>query len=180
VPGLQVIESMDGGGLPTIKVKIRGGTQSLAGNTDPLILVDGVPFPDAQSISALDPSIIDRVEVITRAAPQYGSRGSNGVIAIYTKSGFTAGSERNYLSYKIPGYDKPRAFFSPTHSSDSNSSNPDFRTTIFWKPDVKTDEKGNASLTFYSADLATRYRIVVEGVTEKGTPVRAVSYITVE
>ncbi len=180
VPGLQVIESMDGGGLPTIKVKIRGGTQSLAGNTDPLILVDGVPFPDAQSISALDPSMIDRVEVITRASPQFGSRGSNGVIAIYTKSGFTAGSERNYLSYKIPGYDKPRAFFSPTHGEGSNSSNPDFRTTIFWKPDVKTDEKGNAAVSFYSADLATRYRIVVEGVTEKGVPVRAVSYITVE
>jgi TonB-dependent Receptor Plug Domain len=180
VPGLQVIESMDGGGLPTIKVKIRGGTQSLAGNTDPLILVDGVPFPDAQSISALDPSMIDRVEVITRATPQYGSRGSNGVIAIYTKSGFTAGSERNYLSYKIPGYDTPRAFFSPTYGDDNNSSNPDFRTTIFWKPDVRTDEKGNASVSFYSADLATRYRIVVEGVTEKGTPLRAVSYITVE
>lgn len=91
-------------------------TQSLAGNTDPLILVDGVPFPDAQSISALDPSMIDRVEAITRATPQYGSRGSNGVIAIYTKSGFTSGSERNYLSYKIPGYDKPRSFFSPNYS----------------------------------------------------------------
>lgn len=180
VPGLQVIESLDGGGLPVIRVRVRGGTSSLAGNTEPLILVDGVPFPDAQSISAIDPSVVDRVEVITRAAPQYGSRGSNGVIAIYTKSGFTSGNQRNYLSYKISGYDKPRSFFSPTYSEASNSSNPDFRTTIFWKPDLKTDEKGTATVNFYSADLATRYRIVVEGVTEKGNPVRAVSYITVE
>jgi len=180
VPGLQVIESTDGGGLPTIRVRIRGGTQSLAGSTEPLILVDGVPFPDAQSISALDPSMIDRVEVITRASPQFGSRGSNGVIAIYTKSGFTSGRERNYLSYKIPGYDKPKPFVAPNYLNGSDTSAPDFRTTVFWKPDLKTDAQGNASVSFYTADLATRYRIVVEGITEKGKPVRGVYYITVE
>lgn len=180
VPGLQVIESTDGGGLPTIRVRIRGGTQSLAGSTEPLILVDGVPFPDAQSISALDPSMIDRVEVITRASPQFGSRGSNGVIAIYTKSGFTSGRERNYLSYKVPGYDKPKPFVAPSYANGSDASTPDFRTTIFWKPDLKTDDQGNATVSFYTADLATRYRMVVEGVTEKGKPVRGVYYITVE
>ncbi|HNV30789.1 MAG TPA: hypothetical protein PKJ83_16705, partial [Cyclobacteriaceae bacterium] len=61
-----------------------------------------------------------------------------------------------------------------------DSQTPDFRTTIFWKPDVKTDDTGKVTVPFYAADLATRYRIVVEGVTEKGVPVRAVSYITVE
>ncbi len=176
VPGLRVIENADG----AISVRVsRAG--SFASSTEPLILVDGVPFPDARSISALSASMVDRVEVITRASPQYGSRGSNGVIAIYTKSGFSAQiPEPNYLSYKIPGYNKPRSFYSPDYSANTNSSNPDFRTTIFWKPDLKIDNQGRGRVQFYSADLATRYRIVVEGVTEKGEPVRAVSYITVE
>jgi hypothetical protein len=178
VPSLQVIESIDG----TIRISVRGGTSSLAGPTEPLILVDGVPFPDANSISAIDKNMVDRVEVITRASPQYGSRGTNGIIAIYTKSGFNSTpSEKNYLSYKVPGYSTPGRFFSPTYTGDStDSQNLDFRTTIFWNPDLKTDEQGKATVQFYSADLATKYRIVVEGVTEKGEPVRAVSYITVE
>lgn len=180
VPGLQVTEMMDPGGLPIIRVRLRGGTSSLAGNTDPLILVDGVPFPDAQSVNALSPAIVDRVEVITRASPQYGSRGSNGLIAIYTKTGYNLDGTKNYLSHKIKGYDRPRAFYSPDYSKDRDSDNADFRTTIFWKPDVKTDDEGNASIGFFTADLATRYRIVVEGVTAQGKPVRAVSYITVE
>jgi len=183
VPGLQVTESMDGGGFRVVRVRIRGGTSSLTGDTEPLILVDGVPFPDAQSISAVDPSQVDRVEVITRASPQFGSRGTNGIIAIYTKSGRISplAVENDYLAYKIPGYSKYQKFYSPDYSGPStDSQGADFRTTIFWKPDLKTDEKGNASFGFYTADLATRYRIVVEGVTEKGTPVRAESFITVE
>jgi uncharacterized protein YfaS (alpha-2-macroglobulin family) len=120
--------------------------------------------------------------VLTRAAPQYGSRGSNGVIAIYTKQGaFFKESEPDYLSFKVPGYHKPAAFYSPDYSvADDNFKNPDFRTTIFWKPDLKVDTKGEATVNFYTADLATKYRIVVEGVTSKGTPVRSVTYITVE
>lgn len=176
VPGLRVIENADG----EISVRVsRAG--SFASSTEPLILVDGVPFPDARSISGLSPSMVDRVEVITRASPQYGSRGSNGVIAIYTKSGFSAQtSEKNFLDYKIPGYSRTRLFISPDYSTAKDIQTPDFRTTIFWKPDVKTDEAGNATVRFFTADLATRYRIVVEGVTDKGVPVRAVSYITVE
>jgi hypothetical protein len=180
VPGLQVTESLGPGGLQVVRVKLRGGTSSMASDTDPLILVDGVPFPDVQSVSALSPSMVDRVEVVTRASPQYGSRGANGLIAIYTKSGFKTDGTKDYLSHKLKGYDRPRLFYSPDYSKDKEAVNPDFRTTIFWKPDVRTDEKGIASVNFYTADLATRYRIVVEGVTDQGKPVRAVSFITVE
>lgn len=181
VPGLRVTESLDAGGFRTVRVQIRGAS-SLTGNTEPLILVDGVPFPDAQSLISIDPSMVERIEVVTSASPQFGSRGTNGVIAIYLKTGYTAQGEtkKNFISYKIPGYSRTQPFISPDYSTSKDTQTPDFRTTIFWKPDVKTDDAGKASVQFYSADLVTRYRIVVEGVTEKGTPVRAVSYITVE
>jgi hypothetical protein len=180
VPGLQVTESLGPGGLQVVRIKLRGGTSSMASDTDPLILVDGVPFPDVQSVGALSASNVDRVEVVTRASAQYGSRGANGLIAIYTKSGYNIDGTKNYLSHKIKGYNRPRAFYSPDYSKEKDADNADFRTTIFWKPDVKTDENGVASVSFYTADLATRYRIVVEGVTDQGKPVRAVRYISVE
>jgi len=180
VPGLQVYETKDDGGFSVVRVKIRGGSSSFAGNTDPLILVDGVPFPDAQSIGGLSPAVVDRVEVVTRASSQFGSRGANGLIAIYTKTSYNLDGTKNYLSHKIKGYDKPRSFYSPEYATEKDRDNPDFRTTIFWKPNVKTDASGNVSVSFYAADLATRYRIVVEGITEQGKPVSAVSYITVD
>lgn len=181
VPGLRVTESLDAGGFRTVRVQIRGAS-SLTGNTEPLILVDGVPFPDANSLISIDPSMVERIEVVTSASPQFGSRGSNGIIAIYLKTGYSARGEtnKNFISYKIPGYSRIQPFISPDYSTSKDSQTPDFRTTIFWKPDVKTDDTGNVTVPFYAADLATRYRIVVEGVTEKGVPVRAVSYITVE
>lgn len=181
VPGLRVTEVVDAGGFRTVKVQIRGAS-SLTGDTEPLILVDGVPFPDANSLFSIDPSMVDRIEVVTSASPQFGSRGTNGVISIFMKTGYSAQGEvqKNYISYKIPGYSRSKAFVSPDYSASKESQNPDFRTTIFWKPNLLTDETGKTSVQFYAADLVTRYRIVVEGVTESGRPVRAVKYVTVE
>lgn len=181
VPGLRVTEVMDAGGFRSVRVQIRGAS-SLTGDTEPLILVDGVPFPDANSLISIDPSMVERVEVVTSATPQFGSRGTNGVISIFMKTGYKGQTEvkKNYISYKIPGYSRSKTFVSPDYTASSDSQNPDFRTTIFWKPDLLTDDSGGATQQFYAADLVTRYRIVVEGVTESGQPVRAVKYVTVE
>jgi len=173
VPGL-VVTQTDGG----IFIRLRG-QKTLLGNNEPLILVDGTPLPDAGSVSSIDPYSVDRVEIINRAVPIYGSRGVGGMIAIYTKTGIEEDTDYKKYIYKIPGYDKSNVFYSPDYSVQGSNS-PDFRTTIYWKPDVITDENGNATVTFYTADLATRYRIVVEGITEQGELVRAVKYITVE
>jgi len=141
--------------------------------------VDGVPLPDAESVSSIDPYSVDRVEIINRAVPLYGSRGAGGMIAIYLKKGVDLDDDTRKYVYRIPAYDKSNTFHAPDYGK-RNDASPDFRTTIFWKPDIKTDDNGQASVSFYTADLATRYRIVVEGITDEGQPIRSVSYITVE
>ncbi|MDR2472667.1 MAG: hypothetical protein LBD53_03745, partial [Tannerella sp.] len=45
----------------------------------------------------------------------------------------------------------------------------DLRTTIYWNPDVKITE-GRAAFKFYTADVNSRYRIIIEGVTNTGKP----------
>lgn len=173
VPGLTVTQNVNG----TIAVKVRGGTSSLAGGGEPLFLVDGIPFPDAASIGGIDPTRVDRVEVITRAVAQFGSRGSAGVIAIYTKQGTDgANGERNYLAHKMAGYNVPRVFSSPDYSL-TKEENADFRTTVYWKPSLATEN--TSPVIFYTTDMVGEYRIVVEGVTETGAPVRGESKITV-
>ena len=67
---------------PDNNIVIRGvGTNS--GNTDPLILVDGVPMTD---ISGLNPSDVQSVDVIKDGSSAiYGMQGANGVIIITTR-----------------------------------------------------------------------------------------------
>ncbi|MFW6043657.1 MAG: carboxypeptidase-like regulatory domain-containing protein, partial [Marinilabiliaceae bacterium] len=75
------------GGDPNagFSVSIRGAS-GFNSNTQPLYVVDGVPGVDPNSISSDD---IESFDVLKDASSTaiYGSRGSNGVILITTKSG---------------------------------------------------------------------------------------------
>jgi len=89
------------GGAPgqSTKINIRGFS-SLNGNTQPLFVVDGIPFDNKVASSGqatqfsnrafdIDPNNIESVSVLkgAAAAALYGSRATNGVILITTKTG---------------------------------------------------------------------------------------------
>lgn len=63
------------------KIIIRGlGTN---GNSDPLILLDGIECDD---LSIIDPNSVESVEVLKDGSSAiYGARGANGVLMITTK-----------------------------------------------------------------------------------------------
>jgi TonB-linked SusC/RagA family outer membrane protein len=67
-------------------VRIRG-IGSVNGNTDPLYVLDGVPYTG--NINAINPGDIESTTILKDAAATaiYGARGANGVIVINTKSG---------------------------------------------------------------------------------------------
>ncbi|OJJ23519.1 hypothetical protein BKI52_03915 [marine bacterium AO1-C] len=44
----------------------------------------------------------------------------------------------------------------------------DFRNTIYWNPEVVTNENGKATLTFWNNDALTTFRIIAEGVGANG------------
>jgi TonB-linked SusC/RagA family outer membrane protein len=83
ITGLQVRQSsaLPGGDAATIKIR---GISTL-GNSDPLVLVDGVPMDMEQ----INPATVESVTVLkdAAAAAMYGSRAANGVILITTKRG---------------------------------------------------------------------------------------------
>jgi len=97
--GVQVNSGVGVPGAPQ-QVKVRG-VSSISSGTDPLWIVDGIPVQSSvmdqtsdgetsQSILAmLNPNDIESVQVLKDAAATaiYGSRGSNGVILVTTKSG---------------------------------------------------------------------------------------------
>jgi len=78
------------------KVRIRGFSSFR--NNNPLYIVDGVPTGD---INTLNPDDVESMSVLkdAGAASIYGSRASNGVIVITTKSGQRSGINVNYNMY---------------------------------------------------------------------------------
>ena len=46
---------------------------------------------------------------------------------------------------------------------------PDFRRTLYWNPDVKTDAQGNAKVGFYNNSTCRQFIVSAEGVTQNGT-----------
>jgi TonB-dependent starch-binding outer membrane protein SusC len=76
-------------------IRIRGGS-SLSASNDPLIVIDGVPYDNKDGITGLsnplsriNPNDIETFTVLKDASATaiYGSRASNGVIIITTKTG---------------------------------------------------------------------------------------------
>ena len=85
IAGVRVQNISSEAGADT-QITIRG-TSSIGSGTGPLLVVDGQPMPDG--FSALNSADVESVEVLKDAASAaiYGSRGTNGVILVTTKSG---------------------------------------------------------------------------------------------
>ncbi len=102
MPGVNIV---GGGGAPgqSTKINIRG-MSSMTGNTQPLFIVDGIPFDNSVNASTesgsnqntvysnrafdIDPNNIESVTILKGAAASalYGSRATNGVVVITTKA----------------------------------------------------------------------------------------------
>ena len=63
------------------------------------------------------------------------------------------------------GWQKPARFYSPKYDSPESkrSKAKDNRITLYWNPAVKLDENGEATISFYTSDSDSQYRIEVEG-----------------
>mgnify|MGYP006281688849 CR=1 FL=1 len=105
-PGIQVQNSSGQPGADS-EIRIRG-FGSVNASSDPLFVVDGVPY--SGSLSAINPNDIKNITVLkdATATALYGARGANGVINITTKSG--SGVEESTITYNYEQGFSARAF----------------------------------------------------------------------
>jgi len=120
-PGLSVRQNAGTPGSDGASIKVRG-IGSLNSSQDPLVIIDGQPG-DLNSVS---PNDVASVSVLKDAASSaiYGSRASNGVILVTTKSGTDAGGK------VIFSYDGNGGFSKPTKLYDMISNTADHMTVI--------------------------------------------------
>lgn len=91
--GVQVVSS----GAPGSNVTIRVRGTGTINNSDPLLVIDGVPADIP--LNNISPDDIASIEILKDAssAAIYGSRGANGVVLVTTKRGANG---RNSLEFK--------------------------------------------------------------------------------
>ena len=51
---------------------------------------------------------------------------------------------------KLEGYEYIKEFFNPKYDNVILPDEKDYRRTLYWNPDVKTDAAGKASISFYN------------------------------
>lgn len=95
IPGV-VVQTTSAGAAPSESILIRGRNSIKASNA-PLVVVDGI----AGNINDVNPNDVLSVEVLkdASAAAIYGSRGSNGVILVTTKSGNSGETKLKYNGF---------------------------------------------------------------------------------
>ncbi len=85
-------------------------------------------------------------------------------------------SEAEYLKIVnytcIKAYAAHREFYEPKYDIVDSLNFPqgDYRNTLLWKPMVKTDEKGEASVPFFCSDINTGFVVNIEGLSKGGLP----------
>jgi len=149
-------------------------------NAVPLIMVDNMEYnmEELRYINTTDVKMIDILKDPGQTAI-FGNRGANGVICIYLKRGDERQSEpvvlgRNQAEVMPLGHSLPAEFYVPKYQVESNKQNPlpDFRSTIYWKPNLRTNASGEADLFFFTADGTGTYTITAEGLTPTGEIIR--------
>jgi hypothetical protein len=149
------------------------------GNQELRIVIDNMDCSN-ESLKYLN---LDEVESISvyKGADAAIFRDGKGVIAISLKRGKDWEAQTPITMTKVTplGYQKPAEFYVPKYNVDSIrlSDKADLRTTIYWNPKLETDDNGNVHVSFYSADKANNYSVVMEGITTNGEICRYVGIL---
>ncbi|GAB3313282.1 Plug domain-containing protein [Hymenobacter humi] len=177
----------------TVNIRQASTLQNQSGGSfliEPLFLIDGA-IVSGEAFAAYPLKEIQTIDVMNQsAAGLFGSQAYGGVIAAYSRQGKDGpakdpkaafvGSRGGFLSFQMPGYYRAREFYAPRYEAAAPVQGPDPRlSTLYWLPEVRTDARGQAQLSFFAADAVGTFQATAEGVTTQGTPMRGTATFVV-
>jgi TonB-dependent SusC/RagA subfamily outer membrane receptor len=170
------------------QIKIRGSS-SVTNNNNPLFVIDGVVFDSNISgySSPLQNIPLNNINDITvlkdaSATAIYGARGVNGVIVINTTNNRNQSRsikkpfKPKYTGLIITARQIPvtKEYYYPVYDQkELPEVREDFRSTVYWNPNVTTNNAGDATVEFYTSDEITSFRAIAEGISRNGALGRA-------
>ena len=90
----------------------------------------------------------------------------NIIVYIYTHRIFSSESQKGLRRTYFQGFNQASTFQTEDYSIIPPMA--DFRRTLWWQPDIKTDEQGKAHVEFFNNSTCEEMYISVEGMTEDG------------
>jgi putative transposon-encoded protein len=187
---LQIINNY----FPGLEISGTNAYSRVRSETDPqksgknkyLYLLDGIPS-DKETILSIPLSEIHFIDYLRKGAKTtiFGAPGAMGVIAVYTLdaedmlNNIKPRERKGIMNYTHPGFSKAREFYTPVYSSEKSKQKPDYRTTLYWNPTLKLDEQDKAKISFYTSDVPSVYKVVLEGLSSEGDIIHSETSFTV-
>ena len=156
-----------GGGTDIVEVEVNMDDKTdlmpalyVNGQQMDMGVIDAYPMSEVISVSYLD-------KFESMAA---GMGSETGAIILHVKD-INAREKlliNSMAEVVVPGYATPVEFYAPNYSVQNDRSKKDNRTTIAWVPSLQSNSMGDASISFWTADRQSDYRVVIEGITLDG------------
>lgn len=139
--------------------------------TNPLVLVDGIPVHDPDKVLNIDPKELEKIEIL-KERYLISDIVMEGIVHFITRKGDLSAVEfgGSVFRQEFESLQPEYRFNFPDYSADSlkNGRIPDFRNTLYWDPDLSTNSTGEAIVEFYTSDESGEYTVVVQGITSDG------------
>lgn len=135
-----------------------------------LVLVNGIPLRNPDQIFNYDPLKIRGLDIVQNRYVA-GQSVFNGIASFITYDDFNVAElDPGLVTIDYEGLQLRRQFYSPAYRTKQQLENriPDFRSTLFWQPDISIHGEGNAGLQFYASDLPGQFIVIVQGMDKQG------------
>ena len=158
---------------------------SIRNSGTPRVLLDNMQI-DPFFLTTIMASEVSFIDVLIGADAAMFSDASNGVIAVYSKTGSNVGSRNvkrkpGVIDFVAEGFYNVREFYTPDHLNGFKElTKADIRTTLHWEPLIKIGESGSEEISFFTSDSRSDYLIEVEGISKSGIPLYKTSILSVE
>ncbi len=146
-------------------------SKSITANPPMLLIIDGVQVNQAMMpdyILGINPADVEGIEILTSDynTSILGPDATGGAVYITTrKGGGAAGRATNVAKITGIGYNSKRIFYSPNYDDPKiEKQAQDLRSTIYWNPNVLSDDKGIANFSFFNASTPSTYKVTIEGM----------------
>ena len=70
--------------------------------------------------------------------------------------------------YVLQGFSVCEDFYQPDYSQKPLPEHKDYRRTLYWNPNLKLDDSGNAQFQFYNNGQKTQLSVSAEGMSSAG------------
>lgn len=91
------------------------------------------------------------------------------IVILYVRNDyFRYKDKRGHRKTKIQGFSPERKFYMPDYSYADLPEEQDFRRTLYWNPNVKSNAEGTATVQFYNTPQCKNIRVSAETITKRG------------